>query len=216
MAEAITAGTFHAAEGVEDWRVVFEGACAHFRTGTFATGLALVNEIGRLAEAANHHPDIDLRYGGVTVRLWTHELMGLSERDVSLAQQISTIARDLGVTADPSAVQTVQIAIDALASTEVMPFWRAVLGYEQAGDEDLLDPRRRGPAIWFQEMAELRTERNRIHVDVSVPHDQAEARVAAGVAAGGRVVFDRYAPAWWTLADPEGNEVDIATWMGRD
>jgi 4a-hydroxytetrahydrobiopterin dehydratase len=216
MAEAITAGTFHAAEGVEDWRVVFEGACAHFRTGTFATGLALVNEIGRLAEAANHHPDIDLRYGGVTVRLWTHELMGLSERDVSLAQQISTIARDLGVTADPSAVQTVQIAIDALASTEVMPFWRAVLGYEQAGDEDLLDPRRRGPAIWFQEMEEPRTERNRIHVDVSVPHDQAEARVAAGVAAGGRVVFDRYAPAWWTLADPEGNEVDIATWMGRD
>ena len=216
MADAITAGTFHAAEGVEDWRVVFEGACAHFRTGTFATGLALVNEIGRLAEAANHHPDIDLRYGGVTVRLWTHELMGLSERDVSLAQQISTTARDLGVTADPSAVQTVQIAIDALVSTEVMPFWRAVLGYEQAGDEDLLDPRRRGPAIWFQEMAEPRTERNRIHVDVSVPHDQAEARVAAGVAAGGRVVFDRYAPAWWTLADPEGNEVDIATWMGRD
>jgi 4a-hydroxytetrahydrobiopterin dehydratase len=215
MAEAITAGTFHAAEGVEDWRVVFEGACAHFRTGTFATGLALVNEIGRLAETANHHPDIDLRYGGVTVRLWTHELMGLSERDVSLAQQISTTARDLGVTAEPSAVQTVQIAIDALVSTEVMPFWRGVLGYEQAGDEDLLDPRRRGPAVWFQEMAEPRTERNRIHVDVSVPHDQAEARVAAGVAAGGRVVFDRYAPAWWTLADPEGNEVDIATWMGR-
>jgi 4a-hydroxytetrahydrobiopterin dehydratase len=216
MAEAITAGTFHAAEGVEDWRVVFEGACAHFRTGTFATGLALVNEIGRLAETANHHPDIDLRYGGVTVRLWTHELMGLSERDVSLAQQISTTARDLGVTAEPSAVQTVQIAIDAMVSTEVMPFWRGVLGYEQAGDEDLLDPRRRGPAVWFQEMAEPRTERNRIHVDVSVPHDQAEARVAAGVAAGGRVVFDRYAPAWWTLADPEGNEVDIATWMGRD
>jgi 4a-hydroxytetrahydrobiopterin dehydratase len=216
MTEKISPGTFHAAEGVDDWRVVFEGACAHFRTRTFVAGLALVNEIGRLAEAAEHHPDIDLRYGAVTVRLSTHEVRGLSQRDVSLAQQISAAARGLGVTADPSAVQTVQIAVDALVSTDVLPFWRAVLGYEQVGDEDLLDPRRRGPAIWFQRMEEPRTGRNRIHVDISVPHDQAQARVAAGVAAGGRVVFDRYAPAWWTLADPEGNEVDIASWMGRE
>ncbi len=216
MAEAITPGTFHAADGVEDWRVVFEGACTHFRTRSFAAGVALVNEIGRLADAANHHPDVDLRYAAVTVRLWTHEVRGLSERDVALAQQISAAARDLGVRADPSAVQTVQVAIDALVSNDVMPFWRAVLGYDQVGDEDLVDPRGRGPAIWFQGMAESRTERNRIHLDISVPHDQAEARVAAGVAAGGRVVFDQYAPAWWTLADAEGNEVDIASWRGRE
>jgi 4a-hydroxytetrahydrobiopterin dehydratase len=216
MTEDITPGTFHAAEGVEDWRVVFEGACAHFRTGSFARGVALVDEIGRLAEAAQRHPDVDLRPESVTVRLHPNETGGQTDADVTLAQQISTTASDLGLPADPSAVQTVQIAIDALVSTEVLPFWRAVLGYEQLGEEDLLDPRRRGPAIWFQQMKEPRTERNRIHVDVSVPHDQAEARVAAGVAAGGRVVFDRYAPAWWTLADPEGNEVDIASWMGRD
>ena len=129
----------------------------------------------------------------MTVRLWTHEVMGLTERDVALAQQISAAARDLGVPADPSAVQTVQVAIDALVSNDVMPFWRAVLGYEQVGDEDLVDPRRRGPAIWFQQMEEPRTERNRIHIDVSVPHDQAEARVAAGVAAGGRI---------WSTARP--------------
>ena len=216
MTEQITPGTFHAADGVEDWRVVFEGACAHFRTRSFAAGVALVTEIGRLADAANHHPDVDLRYGAVTVRLWTHEVRGLSGRDVALARQISAAAKDLGVTSDPSAVQTVQIAVDALVSTDVLPFWRAVLGYEQVGDEDLVDPRRRGPAVWFQGMAESRTERNRIHIDISVPHDQAEARVAAGVAAGGRVVFDQYAPAWWTLADPEGNEVDIASWRGRE
>jgi 4a-hydroxytetrahydrobiopterin dehydratase len=77
-----------------------------------------------------------------------------------------------------------------------------------------MDGRRAAPPE--EEMVEPRTERNRIHVDVSVPHDQGEARVAAGVAAGGRVVFDRYTTAWWTPTDPEGNEVDIATWMGRD
>jgi 4a-hydroxytetrahydrobiopterin dehydratase len=216
MTEKISPGTFHAADGVDDWRVVFEGACAHFRTRTFVAGLALVDEIGRLAEAAQHHPDIDLRYDAVTVRLSTHEVRGLSQHDVSLAQQISAAARHLGVPADPAAVQTLQFTVDALVPSDVLPFWRAVLGYERVDDEDLLDPRRRGPAIWFQQMAEPRTGRNRIHVDVSVPHDQAEARVAAGVAAGGRVVFDRYAPTWWTLADPEGNEVDIATWLGRD
>ena len=103
MTEKISPATFHAAEGVDDWLVLFEGVCARFRTGTFVAGLALVDEIGRLAEAAQHHPDIDLRYDTVTVRLSTHEVRGLSQRDVSLAQQISAAANDLGVTADPSA-----------------------------------------------------------------------------------------------------------------
>jgi 4a-hydroxytetrahydrobiopterin dehydratase len=216
MGEVITPRQFHAADGVEDWRVLFGGAYAFFRTGSFATGVALVNAIGALADAANHHPDIDLRYGGVTVRLMSHDIDGLSERDVSLARQISVAARELGVPADPGAVQHVQFAIDALASDEVRPFWRAVLGYRELGDEDLVDPQGRGPAIWFQRMDAPRPQRNRIHVDVSVPHDRAEARVAAALAAGGHLVSDAHAPSWWTLADAEGNEVDIATWLGRD
>jgi 4a-hydroxytetrahydrobiopterin dehydratase len=168
-----------------------------------------------LAEAADHHPDVDLRYTSVTVRLISHDIGALSRRDLTLAQRISVAARELEVPADPGAVQFVQLAVDAHASPAVRPFWRAVLGYQEVG-ETLADPNGRLPRIWFQEMAEPRTGRNRIHVDVAVPHDQAEARVAAAIAAGGRVVFDRYAPAWWTLADPEGNEVDIATWQNRD
>lgn len=216
MTDRITPRQFHEASGVEDWRVLFHGAFAHFRTGTFAKGLALVNAIGDLAEAADHHPDIDLRYPSVTVRLISHDIGHLSRRDLELAQRISARARELEVPADPSAVQYVQFAIDAHVGRQVRPFWRAVLGYGEVGEEDLVDPNSRLPSIWFQEMDEPRTGRNRIHVDVSVPHDQAEERVAAAIAAGGRVVFDRYAPAWWTLADPEGNEVDIATWQNRD
>ena len=216
MTERITPRRFHEAAGVEDWRVVFEGACAYFRTGSFANGVALVDAIGTRADAANHHPDVDLRYGSVTVRLITHSVGGLSEHDIALAQQISVAARELGVAADPAAVQTVQIAIDALVGAEVMPFWHAVLGYKQVGDEDLVDPRGRGPSLWFQQMDEARPQRNRIHVDVSVPHDQAEARVAAAIAAGGHLVSDEHAPEWWALADAEGNEVDVATMIGRD
>jgi 4a-hydroxytetrahydrobiopterin dehydratase len=122
----------------------------------------------------------------------------------------------LDLPADPAGVQTVQISIDALVTEKVMPFWRALLGYEQVGAEDLLDPHRRGPALWFQQMDVPRPQRNRIHVDISVPHDQAEARVTAAIAAGGRLVSDRNAPEYWALADAEGNEADVATWLGRE
>ena len=150
------------------------------------------------------------------MRLVTHEVGGLSERDVELARRISAAARELDVPADPSAVQTVQVALDALVSAEVMPFWRAVLGYRELGEEDLADPHGIGPSLWFQEMDAPRPQRNRIHLDISVPHDQAEARVAAALAAGGRIVSDAHAPQWWTLADAEGNEADVATWLGRE
>jgi 4a-hydroxytetrahydrobiopterin dehydratase len=221
MAEQITARQFHEADGVEDWRVVGEGACTYLRTGSFAAGARLVHAIGELAGLDDHHPDLDLRYGGVTVRLITvtDDYYGLSERDVELARQISAVARELGVPADPSAVQTVQVTIDALVGSEVMPFWRAVLGYEYRGDspdEDLVDPRGRGASFWFQQMDAPRPQRNRIHIDVWVPHDQAEARIAAAMAAGGHLVTDRHAPAWWVLADAEGNEACVATWMSRD
>jgi Pterin-4a-carbinolamine dehydratase len=216
MAEQISPRQFHEASGVEDWRALARGASAHFRTGSFANGVALVDAIGALADAANHHPDIDLRYAGVTVRLLTHDLGGLSDRDLALARQISSAARDLGVIADPTAVQDIDLAIDALVSADVLPFWRAVLGYLQAGPEDLVDSHSRWPAIWFQKMDAPRPQRNRIHLDVFVPHDQAEARVTAAIAAGGHLVTDAHAPAWWTLADAEGNEVDVATWQGRD
>jgi 4a-hydroxytetrahydrobiopterin dehydratase len=216
MTEGVTPAQFHEADGVGDWRVLFGQATAYFRTGSFAKGVALVDAIGRLADAANHHPAVDLRYGGVTVRVMTHEIGGLSDRDIALARQVSAAARELDVAADPAGVQDVSVAIDALVRADVMPFWRAVLGYRDEGDEDLVDPRGRGPGFWFQQMDEPREQRNRIHIDIAVPHDQAEQRIAAAIAAGGRLVTDRFAPAWWVLADAEGNEACIATWMGRD
>lgn len=133
MTDRISPRQFHEASGVEDWRVLFGGPCAHFRTGSFATGVTLVDAIGRLADAANHHPDVDLRHEGVTVRLKTRDIDELSERDTALARQISAAARELEVPADPAAVQTVQITLDALVGPEVQPFWHALLGYLEMG-----------------------------------------------------------------------------------
>ncbi len=220
MTEPITPRQFHEADGVEDWRLLGEGACTYFRTGSFAAGARLVHAISELAGLDDHHPDVDVRQGGVTVRLITimDGYYGLSKRDLELARRISAVARGLGIPADPSAVQTVQVTIDALVIPEVLPFWRAVLGYadRDTEGEDLIDPRGRGAPFWFQQMDAPRPQRNRIHVDVWVPYDQAEARIAAAIAAGGRLVTDKHAPSFWVLADAEGNEACVSTTMSHD
>ncbi|WP_448615406.1 VOC family protein [Modestobacter sp. URMC 112] len=72
------------------------------------------------------------------------------------------------------------------------------------------------PSVWFQQMDAPRVQRNRLHVDVTVAHDEAEPRVRAALAAGGRLLDDSAARAFWVLADAEGNEVCVCTWQDRD
>jgi 4a-hydroxytetrahydrobiopterin dehydratase len=121
---------------------------------------------------------------------------------------------------DGRPIQVLEIAVDAIDIPSVRPFWKAIMGYtdEVAGpDPDvLIDPYGQGPAIWFQQMDAPRPQRNRIHIDISVPHDEAPRRLEAALAAGGRLMSDANAPSWWVLADPEGNEACITTWQGRD
>lgn len=214
MPERITDADFSAADGVTDWRALFWGAKTLYETGDFATGARLVAAIAEQADELGHAPLIDLRPDTVTVQLLTVGV-GLSDLDLELARRISRVAADLGVSADPSAVQQVQLAVDCADRPRVMEFWRAALGYVPVGDADLVQPNLIGPAVWFQDKDYV-SPRNRIHVDVSVPHDQAEARVDAILKAGGRMLGDRYAPESWSLIDPEGNVVDIATWQGRE
>ena len=78
--------------------------------------------------------------------------------------------------------------------------------------EDVVDPHRRLPHVAFQGLHGGASGRGRTHIDVSVPADQAEARVAAVLAAGGRLADASNAPLWWTVASPENHGVDIAAW----
>jgi 4a-hydroxytetrahydrobiopterin dehydratase len=143
----------------------------------------------------------------------------MSTRDVELARHISAAARKLGFRADTSKIQSFLVIPGAPDTAKVMPFWQALLGYERRPDspkEDLIDPRRVGPDFWFESMKEPRTDgAGAIHVCVWVPREAADARIAAALAAGGRMVRDEFAPSWWTLADAAGNEADIATIEGR-
>ncbi|WP_278234977.1 VOC family protein [Isoptericola sp. AK164] len=214
VTDELTPDQFEQADSTGHWRVLSHGACALFRTGTPGAGAVLLEDVAVLADAANHHPDVDLRPDGVVVRCVSHDVGGLSRRDVALAQDVSAAADRLGLTADPAALQDVELTIDATDRERIMPFWAVVLGHERAGDEDLLDPDARWPGIWFQQMDAPRPLRNRLHLDVFVPHDDRPARVEAALAAGGRLTTEEFVPQWWTLADPEGNEADVEAWEG--
>jgi 4a-hydroxytetrahydrobiopterin dehydratase len=221
MTEPISWRTFRESAGTEDWRNLSDSACALCRTGSFAASARFVAAICELPGVEDHQPAIDIRQDGVTVQLVTvtEAYDGMSRQDVELARQISALAKEHGLVADPSAVQSLLIIPGTPAGIEVGPFWQAMLGYDvrpgsPAGD--LADPRRRGPSLWVERMREPRADGGgSIHVAIWVPYEQAEARVAAALAAGGRLVRD-HGPAWWTLADAAGNEADIGTTMGRD
>jgi 4a-hydroxytetrahydrobiopterin dehydratase len=215
-ANSISPAQFDVLDDLDDWRVVLDGLITTYRCGSFPAAAHLATAIAEAAELANHHPDLDIRYPDVVrVVLTTHDIDGLSDLDVALARTISGIAGDLGAAAEPHAGQVVEIAIDTVDADRIRPFWAAVLGYRER-DGALVDPRRVGPPVWFQQMDEPRTDRDRFHIDVNVPHDCAEERIAAALAAGGRLVSDDFARRWWVLADADGNEACVCTWQDRE
>lgn len=214
----ITATEFAARGDRPDWRFELQRLHATFRAGSFEGAAAFALRVAAAAELAQHHPDIDIRYPDrVHVVLTTHAAgTRVTDLDLELAGEISRLADAGGLSSEPTASQEIEIAIDAMDIEVVRPFWAAVTGYREDGPDALIDPVRIGPAIWFQQMDEPRPQRNRIHLDVTVAPDLADDRVAAAVAAGGTLVSDDAARAFWVLADPEGNEACICTSDDRD
>lgn len=191
--------------GVGDWRVVGGGVSAWFGAASQVVGAGLVGRIAELVGSDGRLPDVDLRAGGVHVRVGVPGGAGLT--DVELARAISAAAGELGLVGDPSVLQSVQVVVDAIDQDSVKVFWHAVLGgYEHAGDP-LVDPLRRDPVFVFRRREDARPLRNRIHVDVGRPQPEARGGLEAVKVAGGRAT---YSSEWYsTLADAEGNEADL-------
>ena len=230
------------------WRLVLGELRTEVRTGSLALAADVAGRVAAVA-GTEGHLRLDVRADRVLLSLQTATAAWVTERDVELARNISTVVDEMrletvsGVGLDGGAgpdadidgdidgdgsagggeraVQVIEIGIDALDAAAIRPFWRAVLGYVdepgRSGPWDgLIDPLGQGPAVWFQRMDAPRPQRNRIHFDVSVPHDEAESRIGAALAAGGTLIDDTRAPAFWVLADAEGNEACVTTWQGRD
>jgi 4a-hydroxytetrahydrobiopterin dehydratase len=191
---------FIAAEGVADWVVLHGGATAVFHVPS-------LGEAAQLAEAVAHVPGLEgsealltIVSDALSVRL-SRGVFRLEERHIDLARAVSATARTHGAVADRTGVHEVQVAIAAKPDAVDVGFWRAVLGYARLADDNAVDPVGHGSTVWMQELDADKPLRHAMHVDVSVAREHVEARVAAALAAGGRIVDVADAPAGWVLAD---------------
>ncbi|MET9596254.1 VOC family protein [Streptomyces sp. NPDC006459] len=220
-----------ASEAVQDhgWRFLLGALRTSVPVGSLAQAIGLAADaVAVCGDHADRHLRVDVRPDRVVFTLQTSDRAAVTARDVELARRISATAEESGCVTEPDigtgaprSVQLLEIAIDALDIAGIRPFWKAVLGYaDEAGaegpEDPLVDPVGQGPAVWFQQMDRARPQRNRIHFDICVPHDEAPRRIETALAAGGRLLSATRAPAFWVLADLEENEVCVTTWQGRD
>jgi 4a-hydroxytetrahydrobiopterin dehydratase len=202
---------FLRAEGLEDWVVLHGGAAAVFRVASLGHPATLAVAVAEVPGFDGSGGLLTVADDRLTVRL-TRDLWMLEARHVELARAVSAVARSHEASADRAAVQEVQLAVAAKPDEIDLGFWRAVLGYASMSDDNAVDPLGHGTTVWVQELDAAKPLRHAMHVDVSVAREHAETRLAAALAAGGRLVDDSAAPTAWILADRAGNKVCIAAW----
>lgn len=201
--------------GLEGWCKVLDRLIVRYETGGFTAGAALVMKIAEAADAADHHPDVDVRQAHVTVSLKSHDVDAITARDIRLAMRIGELAAAAGMGTGSQAPDVLELALDTPDHERIRPFWAAILGGE-AREDQVSDPADRTPSVWFQTSDSSAAERQRWHLDISVPPAVAPGRIQAALEAGGTLVDDSAAPAFWVLADADGNKACICTWESRD
>jgi 4a-hydroxytetrahydrobiopterin dehydratase len=202
---------FLAADGVEDWVVLHGGPVAAYDAGSMAAAARLAALVAVVPGLEGSRAALTISGTSLTVRM-TRELWGIESEHVELARSVSAVARDFGALADRARVQEVQLAVAAKPDEIDLPFWRAVLGYDPMADDNGVDPLAHSSTVWMQDLDPDRPLRHAMHVDVSVAREQVRGRVAAALAAGGRVVIETEEPPAWILADRAGNKVCVCAW----
>ncbi|ONI68659.1 hypothetical protein BWI15_37420 [Kribbella sp. ALI-6-A] len=217
--DLVPGGALGERAGTDDWQAVFS-AMVCYRVGTPTQQRDLAAAAAALADDMGFPLLVDLRPGLVIIDSgkdqWEKDAHGLDLDFTDLAENLQTAARDLGATVDLGLPRFTQLFLDAADVAAVREFWLAALGYtpdRRTGASDIHDPRRLNPVLLFQQLdasdTERRRQRNRIHFELAVPADLAQARVTTTVAAGGRLLDE--AENRWRIADPEGNEMVIVS-----
>lgn len=199
---------------LNDWALLAGKLRARFITENFAAGTAFVAQVTQLAEASNHHPDVTLTYPFVELTLISHDENGVTERDLDLARQISSLAADQGVDSATVELVDVKIGLDTADRATLAEFWAVAL------DGAVVDGRVVGshpsiPVLWFQPSEPHSAPRQRFHFDIWIDQGTLDDRIAAALAAGGTVVSDERRPAFVVIADPDGNRACFCTSLGR-
>lgn len=209
--------------GLTDWRKLAQGLHARYLVDDFAAGARFVTAVGEAGDAVGHHPSVAMGDGYVDLKLVSDDaiyrdddgteyvVQWPTQQDVDLARRITEVAADLGLTADPAAVSVLELGLDTADSATLAPVWAALLtGDPQAqgrgtpGDE-VRDATGRVPNLWFGDAPREEGHGQRFHVEVYLPREVAEQRIAAAVTAGGSVVDDSESPSLTVIADQDGN-----------
>jgi 4a-hydroxytetrahydrobiopterin dehydratase len=219
------------AAGLADWRKLGQGLHARFVIRDFRAGVRFLSSIGEAGEAVGHHPAVRMGSGYVDLKLLSddaiyrddagteHQVEWVTQQDVDLARRISEIAAEHSLSADPRSITTIELALDTANAATLAPMWAALLtgGTEAQGrgtiGDDVRDATSRVPILWFQQTDPHPTPRQRFHIDVQVPYEVAEQRIAAAVASGAVIVDDSRAPSTTVIADPDGNKACVGTFQ---
>ena len=212
-----------------DWRKLGQGLHARYLADDFAAAARFVAALAETGREVGHSPRVTLDGGSVDLKLIStdavyrdgegveHVVDWVTRRDVDLATRITAIAADHGLTAEPGSIATVELALDTAHGAAVAPVWSALLtggsasqGRGTLGD-DVRDASGQTPILWFQDTDEHETPRQRFHLDVWVPPEVTDERIAAAVAAGGSIVDASQAPSYTVIADPDGNKACVCT-----
>jgi 4a-hydroxytetrahydrobiopterin dehydratase len=212
-----------------DWRKLGQGLHARYVVGDFEAAVRFVAAVGAAGDELGHHPHVTMGDGYVDFKLLSndavyrdgngveHVVDWVTQHDVDLARRISEVAGEQAVAADTASITAIELALDTAHAATIAPVWAALLtgstdarGRGTIGD-DIRDATERVPILWFQDTDEHETPRQRFHLDVWVPPEVADQRIAAAVAAGGTIVDDSQAPSYTVIADPDGNKACVCT-----
>ncbi len=213
-----------AAADLTDWRKLAQGLHTRYLVDDFGTGARFVVAVGEAGDALGHHPRVSISTGHVDLELVSDDAIyrdddgteyvveWVTQQDVDLARQITKIAAEHGIVADPASVSEIELGLDTAHSATIAPVWAAILtgSAESQGrgspSDEIRDATGRVPNLWFGDPDAHESSRQRFHLEVYVAPEVAGQRIAAALAAGGTIVDDSDAPSLTVIADQHGNE----------
>ncbi len=207
-----------AQDQLPDWTVVDGRLEISVRAKDFVQAIEFVNRFTNLAEAQDHHPDFEIRYNTIRMRVVSHDVGGLTDRDLKFATSVNVLIDEMGLKRQPEKITRTQVVIVSANVEAIKPFWKAVFDFKDAKDDEhlLVDRSDVLPPIRFHELSNISVSEGdenatpapgNVHFEVFVPSSLAKDRLQAATEAGGKLLSEADSTSLWELSDKDGNRV---------